>query len=228
MAENVKTILGLALGSVKTIQGVNTADYKTIFGVDNTGGGTSFLLDEDFEGAGTPTGFDPGPNFDYSAAPLQGLQSLRVVTASGHTAFYSLASAESELYVKFLFRTESSLPGTSAEICALVADDLFTPRIAPQLMSDGTMTLDFANFTVATMAANTTYYVWVNYKVGSGTTGRASAAFNTVDSKPTSGNNFTGDDTATVSGTVQYIRWPSAGFNTANLIDVAQAAVTEF
>lgn len=39
MAQNVKTVQGLAIASVKTVQGLAIASAKTIMGVDNTGGG---------------------------------------------------------------------------------------------------------------------------------------------------------------------------------------------
>lgn len=40
MAQNVKTVQGVAIASVKTVQGVAIANVKTIQGVDNTGGGS--------------------------------------------------------------------------------------------------------------------------------------------------------------------------------------------
>lgn len=39
MAQNIKTIQGVALASIKTIQGIAIASIKTIQGVDNTSGG---------------------------------------------------------------------------------------------------------------------------------------------------------------------------------------------
>lgn len=44
MAQNVKTLQGVAIASVKTVQGVAIANVKTIQGVDNTGGGGGALL----------------------------------------------------------------------------------------------------------------------------------------------------------------------------------------
>lgn len=46
MAQNIKTIQGVARASVKTIQGIAIASIKTIQGVDNTGGaGAAFSYD---------------------------------------------------------------------------------------------------------------------------------------------------------------------------------------
>lgn len=43
MAENVKTVQGLAIASVKTLQGLAIASAKTIMGVDNTGGAPDWI-----------------------------------------------------------------------------------------------------------------------------------------------------------------------------------------
>lgn len=43
MAQNVKTVQGVAIASVKTVQSVAIASVKTIQGVDNTGGGGALL-----------------------------------------------------------------------------------------------------------------------------------------------------------------------------------------
>lgn len=42
MAQNVKTVQGVAIASVKTVQGTAIASVKTILGVDNTAGGGGF------------------------------------------------------------------------------------------------------------------------------------------------------------------------------------------
>jgi len=46
MAQNVKTLNGLAIASVKTFRGLAIASVKTINGVDNTGGGLASFSDD--------------------------------------------------------------------------------------------------------------------------------------------------------------------------------------
>lgn len=45
MAQNVKTVMGVAIASVKTFEGVAIASVKTIMGVDNTTGGAGLAVD---------------------------------------------------------------------------------------------------------------------------------------------------------------------------------------
>jgi hypothetical protein len=46
MAQNVKSVNGLAIASVKSFDGLAIASVKSILGVDNTGGGSSLQFDQ--------------------------------------------------------------------------------------------------------------------------------------------------------------------------------------
>ena len=64
MAQNVKTVNGLAIASVKTWNGLAIASAKTILGVDNTAGGAAY------PNVQLPPTADGTIGDDYTTAPL--------------------------------------------------------------------------------------------------------------------------------------------------------------
>lgn len=90
MAQNVKTVQGLAIASVKTLQGLAIASAKTILGVDNTGG--SVLKDhEDTDSGGNQQSFDSHMATVFTAGSSYSLTSVDVFIArnlSGSQNFF--------------------------------------------------------------------------------------------------------------------------------------------
>lgn len=152
------------------------------------GGGTSYLLSQDCEGTSTPSGWtnlSGSPNWDYTSTVLAGSQSLRL--AAGAQVYYTVAG-QTMLEQYSLLRVES-LPGSETTLGG-IRDSSATALAVARMMSDGTVTV-FAQGassspTVAAMAANTTYHIWVSFTSG----GSASVAFSTDGTRPTTGDNY--------------------------------------
>jgi hypothetical protein len=157
--------------------------------------GGTYLVDEDFEGTGAPSGWFGGgsANFDSTSPALVGSQSLRVNGATSDYAVYTLSSDQPELWLKFKYRLESSLPSSSFNIL-FIEDAGFTKIFSAAILTDGTIAVDCGGGpgfgqTSGSMAANTDYFVWGHLKKGSGATAQIEFAFNTSNSRPTSGAN---------------------------------------
>lgn len=123
-----------------------------------TGGGPTFLLNENFEGAGAPAGFGGAGNFDYAVAPIQGAQSWEVNNDTGQGT--SNFAANDEVWGKFRFKA----PTLSATITLFQSD---APSCYAVIFTDGSMTTDFVNSAAAgSVVADTVYYCWFHYNGG--------------------------------------------------------------
>jgi hypothetical protein len=159
----------------------------------NTAVATSYLLEENCEGAGTPAGWgDAGtPDWDYTTTILQGSHSIDLGTGDSTGATISDGSP---LYVYFLFRMRASLPASATQVFGLRTSGdsaLCLFRIGTDAGSRGKITV-FANgsdstATVTAMSTSTTYHCWMTWAAS----GTCSAAFSTDGVRPTSGDQFT-------------------------------------
>lgn len=230
---NVKTVKGLAFASVKTFNGLAIASVKTINGLDSSAGIT-YLLNEDFEGSGTPSGWSVGGSTDpdYTGIVLAGSQSLRYGnSASDYANYTSFPSEYAELWGKFMFRRPSSMPASFARLIEFV-DISFNSLFKIILGSGGELVMDSGSIydaTTDTMSADTTYYIWWHYKKGTGSNAAAELWFDTANTRPTTGGNKYAGGTA---GNRTANAW---GFGLANdgssgwmIVDNFQLAETEF
>jgi hypothetical protein len=71
-------------------------------------GGPSFIINEDCEGTGTPSGRAGAGNWDSTTSPLAGAQSLRLVN---QTVDNQSALNNADLWVKFALKV-AALPGS--------------------------------------------------------------------------------------------------------------------
>lgn len=81
--------------------------------------GNSYIVQQDFESAGIPTGwtsFSGSPTFHNTVSPLEGTGDL-LETGTGLDAYVQF-SAQSEIWVVFLFRA-NTYPASSATACTL-------------------------------------------------------------------------------------------------------------
>lgn len=177
----------------------------------------SFIRNEDFEGAGTPSGWTGSANFNYLISPIDGLQSCKIT--AGNTAGTLLSAGPyTSLFQKFRLRVDTNGGGTGYIYSA--ADNSFAETIRFFLTSTGTiLTGDFTEATTDSIVTGTDYYVWIDYD---GTTAKIS--FNTSDSKPTSGTAFA---SYTLTGSIYVTSWMvSAGHEI--VIDDVQVATSSF
>jgi len=114
MAQNVKTIQGLAIASCKTVQGLAIASAKTILGVDNTSGGATYTLQETF-GADTN-------QFDFANTGIRTYISSEILAGSSYTI--------TQVEVRILRVGAGSAPDLVCEIRADTGSQPDTPPLA--------------------------------------------------------------------------------------------------
>jgi hypothetical protein len=198
------------------------------------GGGPSFIINEDFEGTGTPSGWFRGgaADFDYTASPLAGSQSLRNATGSDYAVYLSGGVLnEAEVWGKLLFKPEA-LPSTFSQIFA-VNDGSFNTVFQMVMNSSGTMTVadNGAGVFQATsdaMSAGTLYRLYWHYKKGTGSNGIAEGGFATTDVRPTSGNKYAGGATAVPTANAEEVAPMTAGNGAIWVFDNVQVSTTAF
>ncbi len=191
-------------------------------------GGGSFIINENFEGTGTPSGWFLGgsSDFDSTSSPMNGAQDTRCPASSYVATPGSLAL--SEVYVKYKYRF-AALPAGNVTIASIV-DTNVDVGLEVLLKPDGTVICNnpFQFFTtVSAMSANTTYDIWLHYKP-SATVGAASFAFATAgSSEPVSGNAFAGGTGNTFyTNLIDIIKLSSSGNTIQNDFDDVQLKAT--
>lgn len=186
--------------------------------------GPTFLINETFEGTGTPTDwFTGGADFDSTTSPLAGAQSARADTGE---IIKAPSMNEGTYYGKFLFRTN----GFTDVSNIMEVNDGSSSIFRILIETDGTVTIDTmvgpTATTVATMAANTLYYVWFLYQKGSGSNGVYRVWFNTVNTKPADGSNNSAGGTD-MTHTTNFVDWyMSLGGSATIDFDNVQGATT--
>jgi hypothetical protein len=158
-------------------------------------GGTTYLVEEDCEGTGRPDGWtDTGsPDWDATDIVLAGSQSLKMAgAATPPRTHYDLGTACSEIWVRFLFLTNSTATSVS-RLLSLRNQSGDTEVAHVQRDTSGKVIITHGTATaqvVTDMEQDTDYVVWVHYKAGSGANGVMDIAFSTDGTRPTSGDNF--------------------------------------
>lgn len=195
MAENVKTVMGLDRANVKTFMGIDIANVKTIMGVDNTGGGPSYLVNQNFE---TPvTGYDNGETWveggsgtklpAYAVDPIVGTQSLQISMAG--TGGYTSTEFTQQASVICAFRLRiDSFTGETA-LAAFSTPGPGSNRCTLFLQADGTIRIQLStgpnNAATDVMPTGTDLWVWMEFTAGSGGDASARGAWSTTSTKPT-------------------------------------------
>ena len=150
--------------------------------------GPSYLINEGFEGTGTPTGwigpFGAGSvDFHSTAGPLVGAKSLLEDNTAGDIQVIATFALQDEVWGHFIFRP-TTLPASFTEFFVAVDDVGFIDHCKLQLLSTGvvavTTPVSISQNTVGTMSAATIYDVWWHWKVGTGANAIAEVWFNTV------------------------------------------------
>ncbi len=180
--------------------------------------GVIYYVNENFNAGGTPAGWSAagGANYDYTATVLEGAQSC-YCGGSQYTS-HDFGTGLSDFYMKFMFRTPA-LPA-SYSIIAYLLNAATNGEASIALFSDGVISLICGPQTIpiAAMSANTTYYVWVRLVKGTGSNGVAEIAFDTIDSRPTSGDNFAMRTNAAINEDIQGFQFAADSGN-AHIFD---------
>lgn len=172
---------------------------------------TTYLIEEDCEGIGTPAGVtDSGAvNWDFSTTPAQGGECAQFGAAGAEYSTFTL-SAIADVWVFFAVRVDTftaandmiRLRDASSDIVAFRAHTSTSFRLAC-----GGKTGTF------TMAEDTWYYVWIHYVAGSGANGTCTAYISTTETRPGSPSIALTETTATASITA----FRSYGLNTTTI-----------
>lgn len=223
----MKTLSLLLLTSFTLLtQGLDDPAFVASLTVTAAASGPTYLVEENFDGTGDPgaawTEFGTS-NWDYttSPAPLEGTQSASCDgTAAAAYLNWNNGSGVDALEVFFLFHIPSTLEVSETLVYiydsgATIVGYVLIHVGAVLRIYNGTA---FAA-TTGTIAADTTYYIWVRWEKGTGADGFASVAFSTDGTRPNSGNNYKEVTTGTATAQAQQVR-PSATYSsgTGNFI----------
>ena len=174
----------------------------------------TYIINEDFEGSGTPGNWYRGgsANFDYSAVPLAGLQSLRCDSSKGDYALYQPGGAlnNSEIWFNLLFKVEGPLPPSFKPLVWFDGYNVY-------LLPDGTLQVSdngkhILTTTVDGLSAGTVYNIWGHYRKGTGSNAVCEVSFDIVGHpRPNSGNKWAGGTTGdgTANATSLILWYPS-------------------
>src|SRR5688572_24154747 len=192
MAQNIKTIQGIAIANIKTIQGIAIANIKTIQGIDNTSGGGPNAFSDDFDRANGAL----GANWTTSAGAADiNSNAYRLNTGSfgNIVSVYNTSAGSLTQYVRFTLAANNQYPwmifrytDDSSPFYALLFDGVSGEvywyhypsaggsgtQIGTQVDTGGDMTGVVAGITITGTGANTDIRIW------RGITGLPSAADN--------------------------------------------------
>jgi hypothetical protein len=178
----VSGLTGSATITVSASDGALTGTDMFVLTV-NADGAPTYLLAENFEAAGFDNaGWSPSgaANPDYTALPLEGLQSFNTVGAQYAERNFANSTAFS-MYVQVRFNTYSPHK-------ALISwDNTNWATTAGLWVGFDRFELTHGNIIAVgttTIAANTTYHVWVEWTKGTGTNGTMKLFVSTTGVKP--------------------------------------------
>ena len=173
-----------------------------------------FEADPGYDNTWTESGT---PDEDYTVSPIVGAQSLLLdpktnLADQATMTNYSQITAGNTVNVKFRMFCPY-VPTTGAEVKPLLRFTSTSPSDRAVLSfkySNGAklniLALGGTGAAAASaISANTSYYVWVTYKKGTGSNAVATVAFNTTHTRPTSGDNYAESTNGTTTADAQRI-----------------------
>lgn len=167
--------------------------------IATAGGGATYLINQNFEGTGydnSETWTESGTGTldeDYTGVVLQGSQSFRYnPTAQIGRTISPTFAAQTDVWYYFMVQFVSLPTSGAQELFRIQAGSTSVARAT--ISSAGAVNIRSGSSggtsTVSTMAAGTTYHVWIHYTAGAGANSVGTLGFSTTGTKPTSGNNF--------------------------------------
>jgi len=184
-----------------------------------------YLVCEDAEGTGTPTGWTDSAaggtvNWDYTTTILEGSQSLYVDEDTADV--FTISPSVSGLVSGYALIRFPSWGNITDQFLLSLTDSGAVSRCAARIDISGTAAVLEARLnatngtaTVGTLATGTTYHLWVDYNDAADT---CTVAFSTDGTKPSSGDNVS---VATYVSTyaLTYLRLPSQHTNISYIAD---------
>jgi hypothetical protein len=180
---------------VPTVNVTGTARVGSIGTTNAPAPPATYLVEENFEGAGAPTGWTSSGtvNWTNQAVVLQGTQSLKIDASVGDGfAFYQSFASTDEIWAYIMFRT-ASLPANNRVIMELREGT--STRLELYIAANGKLTLTHgaasSGLTSGGMTTNVLTHIWTYYKKGTGANGLASVEWATDGIRLGSGANYT-------------------------------------
>jgi hypothetical protein len=179
-----RSLLAFALAALALVlSGAYQAHRRAAFVAP---GGPTFLIDENCEGTGTPSGWSNAvsPEWDYTTTVLAGSQSLFLNGADGDNVQFALPGGDqAEVWFKCRFRFAAL--GTLGSFIALQNSSFGNVLIVRQWLS-GTMRVSCGSTATTTdaISSGATLFLWGHYLKGTGSNAVAEIWWNTTDTKP--------------------------------------------
>ena len=157
--------------------------------------GPTYLVEENFEGVGLPSGWTAGNathDYDYTTVVLQGSESYRQNrSASSPTLLSPTFTGASTMEAYFMYRPMTAF-GTQQRVFYLLNGTTECVRISVSASGQFMVRAGVGteNSTTDTMTIDTNYHVWVRYVAGTGANAFASVAFSSDGTRPTSGSKY--------------------------------------
>lgn len=225
----------LTLGYTQPGAGVQDAaanDMVSFSGTAVTNNSTqspvTFLIDEQFEAGGLPSGWTDYNFPDYYATPaLEGTKSVRL---AGDIRNFgkSFGSDHDELWGRFRVRFNSISAGGDLVKFTYASGDSFRLYVnaSGQIMADNFS----ASFTTNALATGTDYYVWFHFKKDTGAGNAVGEVwFSTTSTRPTSGGNVASNSSGSQGAPmarISFVNTSSGAFDV--LFDDVKVATADF
>jgi len=156
---------------------------------------SSLLVDESFEGAGTPAGWTASgtPDFDNTSSPIGGAQDLLFSAGSDRRAYTSF-SESGEVWIRLRLKMSaapSSTPGIvfiqdAVSASAYVSLQVHTSRTLRLIDNSGANT----GYTTDAVTAGTDVYVFIHIAKGTGSDAVFDLEWSTTSTRTGSGNKY--------------------------------------
>lgn len=175
------------------------------------GGGVTYLVKQDFEGAGydnseswTEVG---APDEDFTGTVLDGSQSCQVATGTTTTRDWS-TPALSTAYVYFI--VQSTTPGANGNLMTLQSSD-GSAMTSVVYLSSGNFRVSqgVQNSGNVAVVSGTTYHVWVKFIKGTSNNGTSELYVSTTSTKPGSPSASLTNGSSTQDATKIQLRTPT-------------------
>lgn len=171
----------------------------------------ALLIDESFEGTGTPSGWTSvsgSPNFDNASSPIAGAQDL-LFSAGADREAYATFTASGEVWIRLRLKFSAAPSSTPAPV---VVQDAASPSayVALQVNSSGAIRLldnSGANtgYTTDTITGGTGVYIFIHVAKGTGANAVYDVEWSTTSTRTGSGNKFASASNGTYASDTDYL-----------------------
>lgn len=202
----VPTVFGIFVPTIIRSQGFSDPAFLAAIEDDPAGGAApSYLVEENFEGAGQPAGWSdvgsPNYDFDVSGFSMQGSQGVELAGDNDRATPPSFGVAQAEAWAFFQFRVTVKNSGFTFFV-------FLGPGVSAEVQAGNTIRIGGSvngNPTDNTISLDTTYHAWARYKKGTGANAEFEFGYSTTTTKPVAGTAFrsiatTGTETVDCTG----------------------------